>query len=149
MLVVTLTEEIGATSQTGPEEAARLAVAQATREMSEVEDVRVKAVEVQFEGGGAVSGYRVTMEVTRGDDAEAPSERGGRTRQTRSTWSRSHPTAPRDESFLELVRQRIILEDLTQEDLDRSDRFLTISPATEGSGSTDVSENHDRHLFDD
>jgi hypothetical protein len=49
----------------------------------------------------------------------------------------------------ELVRQRVLLEDLTQKEIDKSERFLVISPAEKGSGSTDVSVNHDRYLNED
>jgi hypothetical protein len=41
------------------------------------------------------------------------------------------------------------LEDLTQEELDRLDRFLDIPPAEKGSGFTDVSINHDKYLAED
>lgn len=41
------------------------------------------------------------------------------------------------------------LEDLTQEELDRSGRFLRITPAREGSGLSDVSINHDKYLYGD
>jgi hypothetical protein len=50
---------------------------------------------------------------------------------------------------VELVRQRVLLEDLSQENLDKSDRFLAITPAEYGSGKSDVSINHDRYLFED
>ena len=150
MLVVTLTEEISATSMTSPEDAARLAIAQVARaESVEVKSVEVKSVEVLLGDGDTVSGYRVKVEVTREEDTDVLTEPEGGARQSEVVWSRSHPAAPRDESFLELVRKRVLLEELTQEDLNRSDRFLAISPAKRGSGSTDVSENHDRHLFED
>jgi hypothetical protein len=51
--------------------------------------------------------------------------------------------------WVELVRQRVLLEDLSQENLDKSDRFLAITPAEYGSGNSDVSINHDRYLFED
>ena len=38
------------------------------------------------------------------------------------------------------------LENLSQEELDRSGRFLRITPAKEGSGLSDVSINHDKYL---
>ncbi|MGH3090579.1 MAG: hypothetical protein ACRDSJ_25150 [Rubrobacteraceae bacterium] len=41
------------------------------------------------------------------------------------------------------------LEDLTQEELDRSERFLRITPARKGSGFSDVSVNHDKYLYGD
>jgi hypothetical protein len=63
-----------------------------------------------------------------------------------------HPDEPAsygEISQLELVRRRLLLEDLSQEDIDRSERFLTITPSEWGSGSSDVSINHDRHLYGD
>ena len=69
-----------------------------------------------------------------------------------SEGTTGHPNEPASygkKSQLELVRQRVLLEDLSQEDIDRSERFLTITPSEWGSGSSDVSINHDRHLFED
>lgn len=43
----------------------------------------------------------------------------------------------------------VFLENLTQEELDRLDRFLDISPAEKGSGLSDVSINHDKYLAED
>ena len=48
-----------------------------------------------------------------------------------------------------LIQEPVHLEDLTQEELDRSDRFLRITPARQGSGLTDVSINHDKYLYGD
>jgi hypothetical protein len=42
-----------------------------------------------------------------------------------------------------LPQRHVLLEDLTEEDLERSNRFLTITPAKKGSGFRDVSVNHD------
>lgn len=42
--------------------------------------------------------------------------------------------------------RHIMLSDLTQEELDRMNRFLKIPPARHGSGLTDVSINHDYYL---
>ncbi len=50
-----------------------------------------------------------------------------------------------DSGEIEIVH----LEDLTQEELDRLDRFLDIPPAEKGSGFTDVSINHDKYLAED
>lgn len=50
---------------------------------------------------------------------------------------------------LSLIEEPVHLEDLTQEDLDRSGRFLRITPAKEGSGLSDVSINHDKYLYGD
>jgi hypothetical protein len=69
-----------------------------------------------------------------------------------SEGTAGHPNEPASygkKSQLELVRQRVLLEDLSQEDIDRSERFLTITPSEWGSGSSDVSINHDRHLYED
>ena len=63
MSVTTLTQELAATSRTGPEEAVRQAVARVRAEMAEVEHVEVKRVEVLLQDSN-VSGYRVTLEVT-------------------------------------------------------------------------------------
>ncbi len=43
----------------------------------------------------------------------------------------------------------IHLEDLTQEELDKPDRSLGITPAPKGSGFSDVSVNHDKYLYGD
>lgn len=48
-----------------------------------------------------------------------------------------------------LIQEPVHLEDLTQEELDRSDRFLRITPAKQGSGLSDVSINHDKYLYGD
>lgn len=69
MPVTTLTQEVTATSRTGPEEAVRQAVARATAEMAEVEHVEVKRVEVLLQDSN-VSGYRVTLEVTHTGESE-------------------------------------------------------------------------------
>lgn len=56
------------------------------------------------------------------------------------------PLEPHDPSVLEKI---VHLEDLTQEELDRLDRFLKITPAPKGSGLSDVSINHDKYLYGD
>ena len=43
----------------------------------------------------------------------------------------------------------VFLENLTQEELARLDRFLDIPPAEKGSGLFDVSINHDKYLYGD
>ena len=50
---------------------------------------------------------------------------------------------------LSLIEEPVHLENLTQEDLDRSDRFLRITPAKRGSGLSDVSMEHDKYLYED
>lgn len=47
------------------------------------------------------------------------------------------------------IEEPVHLEDLSQEELDRSGRFLRITPAKEGSGLSDVSINHDKYLYGD
>jgi flavin-binding protein dodecin/uncharacterized protein (DUF433 family) len=69
MPVTTLTREITATSQTGPEEAVKQAIARVTSEISGVRNVEVKRVEVLFEDT-YVAGYRVTLRVTHAGGAE-------------------------------------------------------------------------------
>jgi len=140
---MTLTKEITVTSRTSPEEAQREAVALATAAVPDVKEIKVKHMEVVLKNAG-VAGYRVTLEITHGSEAESVTERGEPRVESRRVWSRSYPP-----SHLELVRQRVLLEDLDQEDLDKSDRFLAIIPAEKGSGSSDVSINHDRYLFED
>jgi flavin-binding protein dodecin len=140
--VTTLTEEITATAQTSPDEAVRLAVAKAASVMTDIEVVEVKRVEVLLENSSVV-GYRVSLEVTQNAH---PEEVDGR---EEPAGGPDQPTTDWEESQLELVRRRVLLEDLSQEDIDRSERFLTITPSGRGSGSSDVSINHDRHLFED
>jgi hypothetical protein len=50
---------------------------------------------------------------------------------------------------LGLTGEPVHLEDLTQEDLDRSGRFLRITPAKRGSGLSDISTEHDKYLYRD
>ena len=142
MSITTLTEEITVTSRTSPEEAVRQAVARATSAMPNVENVEVKRVEALLENMNVV-GYRVWVDVTHRLDPEAVGERA------EPAGGPGQLSSPGEESQLELVRQRVLLEDLSQEDIDKSDRFLTITPSKRGSGSSDVSVNHDRHLFED
>ncbi len=48
-----------------------------------------------------------------------------------------------------LLEDPVLLEDLTEEELERSGRFLEITPAEKGSGLSDVSINHDKYLAED
>src|SRR5918995_774937 len=82
-----------------------------------VESVRIKEVDVRFELG-KIAGYWVTLEVTYADKVEPTLQGEG-----------SEGASP-----LELVRQRFLLENLAQEELDKSGRFLDITPAQKGSG---------------
>jgi hypothetical protein len=47
------------------------------------------------------------------------------------------------------TEEPVFLENLTQEELDRLDRFLDIPPAEKGSGFPDISINHDKYLYGD
>ena len=47
------------------------------------------------------------------------------------------------------TEEPVHLGDLTQEALDRSNRFLRITPAKQGSGLSDVSIEHDKYLYGD
>jgi len=140
--VTTLTEEITATALTSPDEAARQAVARATAAIKDIESVEVKRVEVLLENSSVV-GYRVSLEVSRRANLEEAGER------EEPAGDQDEPTSYGEKSQSELVRRRVLLEDLSQEDIDGSERFLTITPSDRGSGSSDVSINHDRHLFED
>ena len=110
--------------------------------MKDIESIGVKWVEVLLEDSSVV-GYRVSLEVTRSAHLEEVGER------QEPTDGPDEDTSYGEESQLELVRRRVLLEDLGQEDVDRSERFLTITSSEQGSGSSDVSINHDRHLFED
>lgn len=89
MPVTTLTREVSATSQIGPEEAVTQAVARVTSEMTGVEDVAVKRVEVLLEDTN-VTGYRVTLEVSHAGEA-GPTN--GREEDSVRGWSSDHPAA--------------------------------------------------------
>jgi hypothetical protein len=49
----------------------------------------------------------------------------------------------------EVIEEPVFLESLTQEQLDKMDRFPDIPPAEKGSGLSDVSINHDKYLYGD
>lgn len=55
----------------------------------------------------------------------------------------------RVEADTDPTAEPVHLDELTQEDLDRSNRFLKITPARQGSGLSDVSINHDKYLAED
>jgi flavin-binding protein dodecin len=142
LTVTRLTEEITVTSQTGPEEAVRQAVARATAAIPDAENVEVKRVEALLENANLV-GYRVVLDVTRSLD----SERAGEPEEIRGTRDRAPSSG--NGSKLEAVKRRVLLEELDQEEIEESRRFLVITPAEFGSGSSDVSVDHDRYLFED
>jgi hypothetical protein len=56
---------------------------------------------------------------------------------------------PKYESPGEFVQAHVLLEDLTEEQLEDSARFLAITPAAKGSGYKDVSIDHDRYLAEE
>ncbi len=82
MPVTTLSREVTATSQIGPEEAVSQAIAGVSAELAGVEHVEVKRVEVLLHNK-SVAGYRVTLEVTYAGEggptngSETDSARGG------------------------------------------------------------------------
>jgi hypothetical protein len=53
------------------------------------------------------------------------------------------------ESPAEVLRRHVLLEELSEEEIEASDRYLVITPAERGSGRKDVSVNHDRYLAED
>jgi flavin-binding protein dodecin len=130
--VTTLTEEITVTSQTGPEEAVRQAVARATSATPNAEKIEVARVEALLENMSVV-GYRVWLEVTFRLDPETIGER------EEVASGPGQLSSLGEESQLELVRQRVLLEDLSQEDIDKSDRFgsVPLDPALAHNGVGD------------
>lgn len=140
------TEIVRATSTIDVQSAISTGIARATAARPGVEEVRVRDVDILFEGGN-ITGYRVMLEITHELEGNQEATTGLEDQSLR-TSSRRY-SADRDESQLELVRQRVLLEDLTQKELVEFDRFLTLTPAKKGSGSNDVSVNHDRHLSED
>src|SRR3954453_1630108 len=111
------TQIISGRSAHSIEEALLEGVLNAAANNPDVESVRVKDVDVLFDLG-KVTGYRVTLAVTYAGKLETPLEDEGEDLESASQ--------------LELVRQRILLEDLTQGELDKSERFLVITPAEKG-----------------
>jgi hypothetical protein len=56
----------------------------------------------------------------------------------------------REYGFLaEDLRRHLLLEGLSEDEIETSDRYLVITPAERGSGRKDVSVNHDRYLAGD
>lgn len=89
MPVTTLTREVTATSQIGPEEAVTQAIARVTSEMTGVRDVAVKRVEVLLHDTN-VAGYRVTLEVSHTGEAGPTDGRGA---DSIRDWLPDHPVA--------------------------------------------------------
>ncbi|MGH3088540.1 MAG: hypothetical protein ACRDSJ_14625 [Rubrobacteraceae bacterium] len=70
-------------------------------------------------------------------------------REAAARWYAGRTLPPSELETKRIVEEIVHLEDLTQEDLDRSDRFLDMPPARKGSGFSDVSINHDKYLAED
>jgi uncharacterized protein (DUF433 family)/flavin-binding protein dodecin len=89
MPVTTLTREVTATSQIGPEEAVTQAIAGVTAEMTGVKHVEVKQVEVLLHNT-KVAGYRVTLEVSHEGEVDPTNRRED---DSAWGWSPDHPAA--------------------------------------------------------
>lgn len=66
-------------------------------------------------------------------------------------WYVARSSLPQDPEVgdSEVASDVVHLEDLTQEEFDRLDRSLKITPDERGSGFSDVSINHDKYLYGD
>ena len=136
-VAVARTTEISAISPTSFEDAIKEGIARATRTLRDVEGAWIKDINVMIQDGN-ITGYKVNMEVTFVlDDLDAADEHEGKLHQQRPR------RYPEYESPGEVIFQHVLLEDLSPEDLERSDRFLVITPASKGSGRKDISLNHD------
>ncbi len=138
MPVTTVTTKITVTSKAGREEAVNQATAIATRALANVERVEVKRVDALLENGN-VTGYRVAVEVTYGGEADMRPDHG----------DSPHRATREYESPAEDLRRHVLLEDLSEDEIEASDTYLVITPAERGSGRKDVSVNHDRYLAGD
>ena len=143
------TTEISAISDTSFEDAIQQGIARATSTLRGVEGAWIKDINVMIENG-SITGYKVNMEVTFVlEDSESPDE-PEETALRPPARERPRRLAPENLIDLSGLPQRhVLLEDLTEEDLERSNRFLTITPAKKGSGFKDVSVNHDQYIFGD
>ena len=138
MPVTTVTTEITVTSESDRKGAVDQATAIATRTLANVDRVEVKRVDTLLENGN-VTGYRVTIEVAYAGEAD-----------TRPDHEHSPHRATREYgSPAEVLRHHVLLEELSEEEIEASDRYLVITPAERGSGRKDVSVNHDRYLAGD
>jgi dodecin len=136
--VTTITTEITVTSKGDREGAVDQAIAIATCTLANVERVEVKRVDALLENGD-VTGYRVAVEVAYAGEAD-----------TCPDHEDSPHRATREYGFpAEVLRCHVHLEDLSEEEIEASDRYLVITPAERGSGRKDVSVNHDRYLAGD
>lgn len=138
MSVTTVTTEITVTSKAGREEAVEQATAIATRTLANVEHVEVKRVDALLENGN-VTGYRVTVEVAYMGEADMRPDHE----------DSAHRANHKHGSPAEGLRRHVLLEELSEEEIEASDRYLVITPAERGSGRKDVSVNHDRYLAGD
>lgn len=88
-------------------------------------------------------------------EGRLPLERAGKilgfkAREEAARWYAGRVRARPDlASLAEEVEEPVFFEHLTQEELDRSNRFLKITPAEKGSGFSDVSINHDKYVYGD
>jgi dodecin len=136
--VTTITTEITVTSQGDREGAVNQATAIATRTLANVERVEVKRVDVLLENGN-ITGYRVTVEVAYAGEADTrPDQDDSPHRATREYGSPA-----------EDLHHHLLLGELSEEEIEASERYLVITPAERGSGRKDVSVNHDRYLAGD
>lgn len=138
MPATTVTTKITVTSKCGREEAVEQATAIATRTLTNVERVEVKRVDTLQENGN-ITGYRVTVEVAYAGEADERSDHEDAPH--RATQEYGPPA--------EVLRHHVLLEDLSEDEIEASDRYLVITPAKRGSGRKDVSVNHDRYLAGD
>lgn len=138
MPVTTVTTKITVTSKGGREEAVEQATAIATRTLANVERVEVKRVDTLQENGN-ITGYRVTVEVAYAGEADMRPDHEDSPH--RATQEHGPPA--------EVLRHHVLLEDLSEDEIEASDRYLVITPAKRGSGRKDVSVNHDRYLAGD
>jgi flavin-binding protein dodecin len=136
--VTTVTTEITVASESDRKGAVDQATAIATRTLANVERVEVKRVDALMEDGN-ITGYRVTVEVAYAGEGDLrPDHEDSPHRATREYGSPA-----------EDLRRHVLLDDLSEEEIEASDRYLVITPAERGSGRKDVSVNHDRYLAGD
>jgi flavin-binding protein dodecin len=136
--VTTLTTEITVNSQGDREGAVNQATAIATRTLANVERVEVKRVDALLENGN-ITGNRVAVEVAYVGEAD-----------TCPDHEATPHRAIREYGFpAEVLRRHVLLEDLSEDEIKASERYLVITPAERGSGRKDVSVNHDRYLAGD
>ncbi len=138
MPLTTVTTKITVTSNGDREEAVNQATAIATRTLANVERVEVKRVDALVENGN-ITGYRVTVEVAYAGEADVRPDHEDSAH--RATHEYGSPA--------EGLRRHVLLEELSEEEIEASGRYLVITPAERGSGRKDVSVNHDRYLAGD